>query len=463
MTENPQKAALRDQLHDTVADSSARTPTWSEAGADEPLQNVSDGRPQQRWVFWLIIISIQMLGPFSTDTYIPNIPTMVKEFNTSDFAAGLTLQVNWVVRGICGLVIGLCSDRCGRRPVFFYSFAIYIIGTVGSFLAPSIEMLILARTIQGIGEANSSLAQAITRDVIEDVQSRARIFYILGTVRPLAIISAPAIGGLIGSRLGWRVVFILLTAWGTMNVSLIYFFLPETAPMTAPTGDAGLGSRMRSALALICCNRITCGLLITVVFWQGCPPVFLSNVAPVMEDWFGLSVVATSLVMAMMPTGILLTSAIMSVVSKKVSTFTCLRAGMCLGFIVAFLMILLAVSSIELNAYIISPLYYCMIMIQPIVMGSCVAIFMQPLADIAGLASGIQSGLGSITAACMAAVTTAATERHGPHAMLAGSAANMGIGEVAFWVTVGCKRRAVLFPNGEPKGKGKGGGKGGGK
>ena len=43
---------------------------------------------------WLVIISVNMLGPFSTDSYIPNLPQMSAEFACSTFAAGLTLQLN---------------------------------------------------------------------------------------------------------------------------------------------------------------------------------------------------------------------------------------------------------------------------------------------------------------------------------------------------------------------------------
>ena len=45
---------------------------------------------------------------------------------------------------------------------------------------------------------------------------------ILGTIRPLAIIAAPSVGGLLGNYFGWRNVFIMLSSWGECPHALLY-------------------------------------------------------------------------------------------------------------------------------------------------------------------------------------------------------------------------------------------------
>ena len=177
---------------------------------------------------WLIIISINMLGPFSTDSYIPNLPQMTAEFACTTFAAGLTLQLNNVCKGLANVHLGSLSDRHGRRPVLLVTFCIYIVSTACASFAPSIGTLILCRIVQGYAEGNAVIASAITRDVLDDPNERARIMAVMGTLRPLTIVAAPSVGGLVGSVIGWRGIFLSQTVWGALNLLLVFSFLPET-------------------------------------------------------------------------------------------------------------------------------------------------------------------------------------------------------------------------------------------
>ena len=72
----------------------------------------------------------------------------------------------------------------------------------------------IARVVQGVGEAATTVCTAVARDVLIDVDERTRAMAILGSLRPLAIVAAPSVGGLVGAFFGWRYVFRGLAVWG---------------------------------------------------------------------------------------------------------------------------------------------------------------------------------------------------------------------------------------------------------
>ena len=91
-----------------------------------------------RWWHWALLMSIDMLGPFSTDSYIPNMPSLQHDLSTSYALVGLSLQLNWIVKGISTLVLGFLSDEYGRRPIVVASFIVYIFGTLVCARSPSV-------------------------------------------------------------------------------------------------------------------------------------------------------------------------------------------------------------------------------------------------------------------------------------------------------------------------------------
>ena len=111
----------------------------------------------------------------------------------------------------------------------------------------------------------------------------------MGMLRPLAIIAAPAIGGLLGEALGWRAVFrYVLAGWGVLNAACVFALLPETRPppdaaAAAGSGRGAAGGRRRSVCGRLFCAREAAGLLLTVCFLMSFPITFLSNIAFVLE------------------------------------------------------------------------------------------------------------------------------------------------------------------------------------
>src|SRR6478672_5711081 len=103
---------------------------------------------------------------------------------------------------ISGPLYGKISDLFGRRPVFLFGIAVFVIGSLLSGFSQSMPWLIVARGIQGLGAgALFPIALAIIGDIFSPSE-RGRYQGLSGAVFGLSILIGPAIGGLITDTIG---------------------------------------------------------------------------------------------------------------------------------------------------------------------------------------------------------------------------------------------------------------------
>ena len=136
---------------------------------------------------WIILLSLNAIGPASSDAYLPNLPDIKRDLHTSSELASLTIQINWIVLGLVNPIIGGLSDTYGRRNITVVSLMIFVVGAVGSAKAQTLEQLMIARVVMGVGQAVSVIASAVIRDLIDDTQERMRITGIFNMLQPLMV------------------------------------------------------------------------------------------------------------------------------------------------------------------------------------------------------------------------------------------------------------------------------------
>ena len=113
-----------------------------------------------------MLIALTAIAPISIDMFLPSMPQMADDFNTS--TGVLSLAVTLFLFAFAGsqLVYGPASDRFGRRPVLFAGLGLYILGGVLALFSVSVETLVAGRVIQGLGGgAGPAIASAIIIDV----------------------------------------------------------------------------------------------------------------------------------------------------------------------------------------------------------------------------------------------------------------------------------------------------------
>jgi EmrB/QacA subfamily drug resistance transporter len=119
------------------------------------------------------------------------------------------------------------ADMYGRKPIFLAGIALFIGGSMLCGFASSMALLILFRTIQGLGAgAVQPIAFTIAGDVFESEQ-RARIQGLFSGVWGASAVVGPAIGSIITTTVGWRWVFFVNAPVGLLAAMLIGRFLHE--------------------------------------------------------------------------------------------------------------------------------------------------------------------------------------------------------------------------------------------
>lgn len=174
------------------------------------------------------------IGPFTTDMYLPSLPDIARALNASTAQTQLTISAYLIGFAVGQVIYGPIADRHGRKPVLLAALAIYCAATLLASLAPSIEVLIFARAIQGIGGSGGIvLSRAVVRDLYSGARA-GREMSVIGAVMALAPVIAPAIGGALEALFNWRSTFYVLTAGGLLLTVWTWRFLPETLASRAP-------------------------------------------------------------------------------------------------------------------------------------------------------------------------------------------------------------------------------------
>ncbi|MEV8267692.1 multidrug effflux MFS transporter [Microbacterium sp. NPDC076911] len=181
----------------------------------------------------LLLVTLALLAsvaPFSTDLYLSAFPVMAEELNTSAATIQLTLTSFLIGLAIGQLVFGPISDRVGRRGPLLIGSTVFVLASVAVMLAPSVELLIAARLLQGVsGAAGMVLGRAVVADR-EKGDAAARAFSLMMIVGGIAPVIAPLAGSLVLDQLGWRGVLGVLVALSVVMLLGSWFVVKETLP-----------------------------------------------------------------------------------------------------------------------------------------------------------------------------------------------------------------------------------------
>jgi MFS family permease len=149
---------------------------------------------------------------------------------------------------------GLIADLYGRRFAFMAGAVVFVIGSLGCAVAPSVSVLVAGRVVAGIGAAlllPSSLA--LVAVVWPDPAERRHAIGIWSACNGLAFVIGPTLGGLLIEHAGWRSIFVVVIPIGMAAVALALAVLPESADPRGRAFDAPaqvLGALILGGLAL---------------------------------------------------------------------------------------------------------------------------------------------------------------------------------------------------------------------
>ena len=204
------------------------------------------------------------LGPLSMDLYLASLPDIARLMQATTADAQLTISVYLAGFAIAQILYGPVSDRYGRRPILLFALALFIAASLACAAATSIEILIAARVLQGVGGAGVIvIVRAIVRDLYAGPRA-GRELSLIGAVMALAPIIGPAIGGALHIAFGWRSNFLFVVVAGIIVGAIVWKLLPETLrqpvkePLTIGSFFSGFAEFLTDGRYLAYLGIITC-------------------------------------------------------------------------------------------------------------------------------------------------------------------------------------------------------------
>ncbi len=178
------------------------------------------------FIFVTVLIDMLTFGMIG-----PVLPKLIASFVGNDFAhaaqiIGLFATAWALMQFFCSPLLGMLSDRLGRRPVILLSNAVTVVDYAIMAIAPNLWWLFAARVLSGIATANMTAASAYIADVTAP-EKRAAAFGMIGSAFGLGFVLGPAIGGIVGN-VNPRLTFWVAAGFALLNTLYGLFVLPES-------------------------------------------------------------------------------------------------------------------------------------------------------------------------------------------------------------------------------------------
>ncbi len=180
-------------------------------------------------IYLIILLSVlSSVAPMGIDTYLPSIPEIAKSLLVSIDKIELSLSIFLIGFSVGQIFGGPISDRYGRKLSSIFGLLGYALFSFIIIFSSTIYELWIYRFFEaffgGIVVVN---AAAAVRDRFHGAEA-AKVFSLIGIVRSLAPLLAPAIGAAIIHFFSWEAVFIFLTIYALIVAFFVYKDLPES-------------------------------------------------------------------------------------------------------------------------------------------------------------------------------------------------------------------------------------------
>ena len=146
-------------------------------------------------VFPLLLALYEIATYLSNDAYLPALPHIARDLNTSHHLIQLTLTTWFMGSASMQLFLGPVCDRIGRRPVLLFGGIVFITSTVGCALTQDVYLLLILRFIQGSTITSMVVAGYAT---IHDLFNREQAIHTLAVMNSITVL-APSFGPLFGA------------------------------------------------------------------------------------------------------------------------------------------------------------------------------------------------------------------------------------------------------------------------
>ncbi len=332
------------------------------------------------------------MSALTVDISLPAVPSMAIALATS-LSKGQQIVGVFMAGMACGQIpAGLISDRIGRLPVLYAGMILFAIAAIVAASATDINLLLVARFIQGFGAASAIvLARAIVRDVA-DGQEAAKLMSLMTMIFTAAPVIAPSFGALLVAQWGWRAPFIAIAGLGILVLFAIRGNIHETH--SGISTQHPVRQLLSSFTEFFSYRQSIFGLLLIVI-----PPAgFMSMIAlsaSLVVEIYGYSITQFGLIFAAAGGSILFGAACNRLLVTRYESMQIIAIGMLLMGLSSVQLLFIAWLGHAPLAWIWACVCTFMFTIA-LTMPNATVIALDPLPKIAGVASSIIGTLQNI-------------------------------------------------------------------
>jgi DHA1 family bicyclomycin/chloramphenicol resistance-like MFS transporter len=348
--------------------------------------------------FVTLIAALMAMNALAIDSMLPALP-----------AIGEALRIptendrQWVVTayllgfGAAQIFYGTLADRFGRKLVLGTGIAIYVVASVVASFSTSLEMMMIARAVQGIGAASTRvIVVAIVRDCYSGRQM-ARVMSLSFIVFLAVPIIAPTLGQLIMLVAPWRWIFGVLTLFGAGVLAWMVLRLPETLAVEkrVPISFKGVTQAFGMSLS----NRTAMGYNLAMTMIMGGLFGFINSAQQVFADVFDASGLFTT-IFAMIALFMAASSFLNSKIVGRFGTHKVSHTALLFYILFSGVNAALALAGAD-TLWTFAILQSLTMFCFGLVVSNFGAMAMQPLGHVAGTASSVQGFISTLGGALL--------------------------------------------------------------
>ncbi|WP_196594179.1 multidrug effflux MFS transporter [Pectinatus sottacetonis] len=279
----------------------------------------------------ILLAAIAAIGPLATDMYLPALPEVCTQLNTSASYVQLTLTA-WLIGLAFGqVVVGPLSDIIGRKKPLIMGLLVFSAAAAGCVVVTSIKIFIVIRLIGGFAGA---AALVVSRAIASDLYSGSLLTKFLATImviQGLAPIFAPVIGGQLLLFFSWRSIFTVLTIIGIIIVILGMFFYKESLPEEKRI--SGRLVEVTKVFIRLCCDHFFVGICAIQFFVFSALFAYISGMPFILQNIYGFSPQKFSMVFAVVGIGMAISGQLTNFLAGKIKEEKLLFYGLLQGVI----------------------------------------------------------------------------------------------------------------------------------
>ena len=344
----------------------------------------------------VLLAALVAFGPLSIDMYLPSLPLIASDLQASQADIQLTISAFLVGLFFGMLFYGPLSDKFGRRKLLLGGITLYLVASIGCFLATSAETLILARFLQALGAAAASvLARAIVRDLFP-INEAARVLSLMHLVTMIATLIAPLVGGYLILLAGWRSLFLVLFVFAALVLLFTSWKIPETHH--GASRGTSLGAVFKAYLQILL-QPVAVGYILCMSLTFAGMFAFITASPFVYIEYFGVSPQTYAWLFSLNIGGIILLVSLNARYVGHFGTQRLLVAGAGLAATSGLLLLFAGLTDIGgLTLVVLALLGF--VSVTGVLGANCMASLLASFPDRAGAAAGIaiaaQFGLGAL-------------------------------------------------------------------